>query len=368
MPAMRTCSLCAQQYGTQRTPRSICPTCQAAIRAAGGIYCTQCRRIRPRHHSYGNAWCGRCALQLRPGYTRLPPHVCLMCRGAYTRNRTSRHLCPGCRSDVRAAGNLFCVDCHTQYPNRFGSERDQICATCRAARSARTRAERGRVLVRQTDAERDQIGMALDSGLTMRETAALLGVTRTRVASAIDAGWAKPAVPRGNRRRQHSHWMHSGEICTALGWTRYHWHARRECLPLTPYGQRWDQQTQTTVPAIYVIEGEQLYDWCADPASWMMWQLERCSPDWQRTLAVSRPPGSIDWLLLRIAGPMIGLTRQGLRLYHHHETHPLRMLRRIGALWIWPPDLVAWCRTRDIPVPRELHALAEPKARRSIAR
>jgi hypothetical protein len=115
------------------------------------------------------------------------------------------------------------------------------------------------------------------------------------------------------------------------------------------------------VTAIYIIEGEQLYDFCADRMSWMLWQLEDCSPDWQRTLAVSRPPGSIDWIYAGQAAQMIGLTRQALYPWYRHPTMPLSMVSRISKQWIWPPDLILWCKRRGFAVPAELRARAEPK-------
>lgn len=358
----RTCRLCGTQYSQQRAPRYICPACFDAIRDAGGLFCTICLRIRSRIHAGGHSWCGPCSVRKRADYVEKPPHVCVLCGAQYPRDKTSRHICPTCQREIHSAGNLFCVACHQTYPSNRRAMRDHTCPPCRRARSAQARAERKRIMLRQTNEERNEIAIALDSGMTVTETSRMLDITRSRVVSAIDAGWARPAVERSLRHRRHSHWMHSGEICEALGWTKYHWKTRRQYLPLTPYGTRWDASTRQHVTAIYIIEGEELYDWCADRMSWMLWSLADCSPDWQRTLAVSRPPGSIDWIYAGQAAQMIGLTRQALYPWYRHATMPLSMVSRISKQWIWPPDLVVWCKRRGFAVPAELRARAAPVA------
>jgi hypothetical protein len=38
------------------------------------------------------------------------------------------------------------------------------------------------------------------------------------------------------------------------------------------------------------------------------------------------------------------------------------MVSRISKQWIWPPDLVVWCKRRGFAVPAELRARAAPVA------
>jgi len=290
--------------------------------------------------------------------------TCKRCGRHYARLRAPRHICHDCRDELHAMNQIWCVACEKVTPITAASQRERLvyCRPCHAERNQRYRARNGRRILSQTLDERNAIAVALEQGCSREEAARMIGVPVCRVNSTIDYGWAETAVPRSQRHREHSHWMHSGEIRDALGWSPGNWLSRRKYLPLMPYGERHDSHSGKTIPAVYIVEGEQLYDWCADRMSWMLWRLEDCSMYWQRTLAVMRPPGSIDWLYVGDAARMLGYTRVALRQYEAHADHPLAMVLRGGTTWIWPPDVVAWAQRRGIHVPQELRALAAPVA------